>query len=129
MSENAAQKLAEDVQNGVNSVGRDMSTYLTKLVCERISYVCVFMLAFIIMAVVLAIIENAIDIIFTLPGLGLVDTIGGIVFGIVKGILIVLAIAMFLRYTGLLLKDNVVEDSFIISKLLNNNPIANIIGI
>ena len=129
LSENAAQKMAEDVKAGVSAVDRDMSAYLTKLVCERISYVCVFMLAFIILAVALAIIGNAIDIVFTLPGLGLADSIGGVVFGIVKGILIVMAIAMFLRYTGLLLKDHMVEDSFIISKLLNNNPVANIIGI
>ena len=129
LSENAAEKMATEVSDGVNSVGRDMTQYLTELMSQRVSYVCVFLLAFIIIAAALGIIENMLDIVFSLPGLGIADSVGGAVFGVLKGILIILAVAMFLRYTGLLLKENIIGDSIIMSKLLNSNPIANMIGI
>ena len=129
LSTNAADELAVDVAEGVSAVGRNMNQYLTKLLCQRVSYVCVFLLAFIILGAILGIIGNTLDIVFSLPGLGIVDSVGGAIFGVVKGLLIIFAIAMFLRYTGLLLKENVIGQSIVVSKLLNNNPLANLIGI
>ena len=129
LSEGAASRLADTVKEGVEVSGRSFNQFLTETVCDRVAYVCVFLLAFIILGAVLAIIGNTIDIVFTLPGLGVVDSILGAILGLAKGFLIVMAVAMFLRYTGLLLKDNVVRDSYFVSKLLNNNPIANLIGL
>ena len=129
LSDNAAEKMAREVSDGVSKVGRDMSQYLTRVVCGRVAYVCVFLLAFILIAVALAIVGNALDIVFAFPGLGIIDSILGAIFGVAKGLMIILAICMFLRYTGLLINDHIVEESYIMSRVLNSNPLANLIGL
>jgi len=114
-------------------VDEDMQrSYFSDIIAERLSstlsYVAVFGIAFLLIAIVFAVIGNLVGFVFALPGLRLVDIIAGSVFGLFKGVLIVYTVAVIVRYFGLLMLPTL-ESTTILVYLVNNNPIANLLGI
>lgn len=91
------------------------------------SYVAVFGIAFLILAIVFAVIGNLVGFIFSLPGLKLVDVISGAAFGLVKGLIIAFTVAFIIRYFGIL-SPSILERTNLLNALVSGNPIANIFG-
>ncbi|MDR2590055.1 MAG: CvpA family protein [Oscillospiraceae bacterium] len=110
----------------------DEPILLHDLIAERLtaslSYVAVFGIAFLLLSIAFAVIGNLIGFVFSLPGLKLVDTIAGTGLGLFKGVLIVYAIAVIIRYFGVIMLPTL-ERTTILNSIVNNNPIANILGI
>ena len=106
--------------------------FLADAVAERLSsaltFAAVFGIAFVLIAIVFAVVGNLIGFVFLLPGLRLLDIMAGVVFGLVKGFLIALALATVLRYFGLLASETI-ESTSVLNFLINNNPVANMLGI
>lgn len=105
---------------------------LSDLIADNLSdilaYVAVFAIAFVLLAIVFAVIGNLISLVFSLPGLKYLDIIAGSIFGIVKGLIIVLTFGAILRYYGLLALD-ILERTSVLNYIVNNNPIADMLGI
>jgi len=93
-----------------------------------LSYVAVFGIAFLLIAIVFAVIGNLVGFVFSLPGLKLVDIIAGSILGLIKGIIIVLTVAVIIRYFGLLIITTL-ENTTLLKYIVNNNPIANMLGV
>ena len=112
--------------------GKSPTGFLSDLISDRLSsvlaFVAVFGIVFILLAIICAVIGNLIGFIFSLPGLKLLDSIAGVIFGLAKGLLIVLALAAIARYAGLLAPE-AFDGTTILKHIMNNNPIADRIGI
>lgn len=93
-----------------------------------LSYIAIFAVSFLLISIIFAVIGNLIGVVLTLPGLRIVDSITGIAFGLVKGLVIVLAIGVVVRYFGLLVHD-ILNDTTILRHIANNNILANILGV
>ena len=107
-------------------------TMLTDLIADKLSsalaFVAVFTIAFVLLAIVFAVVGNLIGFVFSLPGMKWIDIIAGSVLGLAKGIIIVYTIAVFARYFGLL-AIGTLESTSVLNYLVNNNPIANALGV
>ena len=114
------------------AVSEEAEGYLTDVVGEKLSsvlaYVALFAIAFLLLAIVFAVIGNLINFVFSLPGLKLVDIIAGAALGLMKGLLIVMVITAVVRYFGLLAVSTV-EGTSVLKYFVNNNMIANMLGI
>ena len=95
---------------------------------DKLAYVAVFGVAFVLLAIIFAVIGNLINFVFSLPGLRLVDAIAGAVFGIAKGLIIVLALTAVLRYFGIV-AYNTIGSTSVLNYLINHNIIADKLGI
>jgi len=93
-----------------------------------LSFVAVFGIAFLLIAIIFAVIGNLVGFVFSLPGLKLVDVISGSVLGLIKGIIIVYALAVIIRYFGLLMLETL-EGTTVLNYLVTFNPIANMLGV
>jgi len=106
--------------------------YFSDVVADRLSsalsYVAVFGIAFLLLAIIFAVIGNLVGFVFALPGLKIVDMISGSLLGLVKGVIIVYTVAVILRYFGVIILSTL-ERTTILKYLVNNNPIANMLGI
>ena len=115
-----------------NEEDRTPIGFLSALIAEKLSsalaYAAVFGIAFILLAIVFTVIGNLIGFVFSLPGLKIVDIITGVLFGLAKGLVIVYALAVIIRYLGLL-APGTLEETTILKYIVNNNPIAERIGI
>ena len=110
----------------------ESSTSFPEMIADTLttagSFVAVFGIAFLIIAIVFAVIGNLVGFVFSLPGLKLVDIISGSVLGLFKGLIIVYTIAVIIRYFGLLIISTL-ENTKILNYIVNNNPIASMLGI
>ena len=110
----------------------DSEAFLADLVSHKLSsvlaFVAVFGIAFLLLAIIFTVTGNLINFVFSLPGLKYVDIIAGVVFGLVKGFLIVLTLTSVIRYFGLLALSTL-EETTVLNYFVNHNLIANMLGI
>ena len=110
----------------------DSQGFLSEFVSDKLSlalaYVALFGIAFLLIAIIFAVIGNLISFVFSLPGLKLIDTVAGVAFGIIKGVLIVLAITTVVRYYGVL-ASSTLEETTVLNYFVNHNMISNMLGI
>jgi len=129
LPEAAAVRIAEQ---SVETTDDEKNSYFSDIIADRltttISYVAVFGIAFLLIAIIFAVIGNLVGFVFSLPGLKLVDIIAGSVLGLVKGVIIVFTVAVIIRYFGLLILSTL-ESTTILKYIVNNNPIANLLGV
>ena len=122
-AQNVAEKTTED---------NDGSSYLPDLITEKLSsvlaYIAVFAVAFILLTIVFTVIGNLVGLMFSLPGLALVDSIAGTLLGLAKGLLIVFALTTVARYAGII-SPALLDETKLLGYLVVNNPIAEIIGV
>ena len=131
LPESPAIRIAEMATSGRGNDGIPdvmLSDYLTDRLSSVLAFVAVFGIAFILLAIAFSVIGNLIGFVLSLPGLALVDSIAGAAFGFAKGLLIVLILATVVRYIGLLAPE-IIENTTVLKYIVNNNPIANVIGI
>ena len=108
------------------------ASFLSDIISEKLSsalaYAIVFGIAFILLAIVFTVIGNLVGFVFSLPGLRLLDIIAGAAFGVLKGLLIVYALATVVRYVGVFAPD-ILDGTKVLKFFVNNNLIANRLGI
>jgi len=129
MSEAASVRLAEQsLEIEANEEGSYFVDIIAARLTRALSFVAVFGIAFLLIAIIFAVIGNLVGLVFALPGLKLIDMITGSVFGLAKGVLIVFTIAVIIRYFGLFI-FSVIEGTTVLKYVVNHNPIANLLGI
>ena len=129
LPEAAAVRIAE---KSIEIEEDEQESYFPDIIADRLSsafsFVAVFGIAFLLIAIVFAVIGNLVGFVFALPGLKYVDMIAGTILGLVKGIIIVYAVAVVARYYGLLVLETL-EKTSVLRYIVNNNPIANMLGL
>jgi len=124
----AAEKIADAVAKEAISLQSDVSGIIADRLAEMIAYVCVFAVAFVLLAIICVVVGNLISLAFTLPGLKQVDAVLGGILGLGRGLLIVLVAATAIRYFGFL-ASSTIESTTILEYFVLHNPIANLLGI
>ena len=122
-----AELTAQDNEEDVTS-----PNFLSGKIAENLSsvftFAAVFGVAFIVLAIVFTVIGNLVSVALSLPGLKLVDAIVGAALGIVKGLIVVFTLSAIIRYVGLLAPETL-EGTAVLKYFVNNNLIADLIGI
>jgi len=131
LPEAASVNIAEQALEMRDNTQEELSSF-TEAIADKLtttlSYVAVFGIAFLVISIVFAIVGNLIGFVFSLPGLKLVDIIAGSVFGLFKGLIIVYTVAVIIRYFGILALSTL-ESTSLLNYIVNNNPIASILGL
>jgi len=128
LPDKATDLISKQVGGEVNTIGRELSGSISDKLSGSLAYVVIFAICFILLEIIFAVVGNLVNLIFSLPGLHGVDKIAGCVFGLAKGLVFVLVIALAIRYLGLV-SSKTVDGTHILKYLINNNPIADMLGI
>lgn len=123
IQDNAGTLILNSATNTIEGVAGDFATKLIETV--------VLLLIFIIVKIALKFVSMLTDIITKLPLIKQVNKLGGTVYGIVKGIIVVYTILAVIYLVAPLIKDTVtkeINNSIITKELYNNNLILNIIA-
>lgn len=106
--------------------------YLADLIADKLSsilsYVALFAIGFILLAIVFTVAGNLVGVVFSLPGLEIIDKLAGAILGLLRGLIIVYVLAAVVRYAGIL-ASSTVDATTVLKHLVNTNPIAVILGI
>lgn len=122
VGDNVALKIMGEATNTIEEIAE---TFTTKLI-ETVTLLVIFL----IVKIALRFVTVLTDLITKLPLLKQVNKLGGTIYGIVKGIILVYVILAVVYLITPLLQKNIVEDinkSIITKTLYNNNLILNTI--
>jgi uncharacterized membrane protein required for colicin V production len=118
--------------SGGSGGGFEVDMYFADAIAARLSsilsYVALFAIGFILLAIVFTVIGNLVGVVFSLPGLEIIDKIAGAILGLLRGLIIVFVLAAVVRYVGIL-ASSTVDATTVLKYLVNTNPIAVILGI
>lgn len=129
VSEDAAEKLALSASEGVTQVNHQMAATISAELSNTLAYVIVFGICFIIIAIVFAAIANVIDLQFSIPGIEGAEPYIGLGLGLIQGIIIMFTITLLVRYVGMLLSEETINNTRLLRLIININPIAKILGV
>ncbi len=124
----AAKRLSETMRDRYDSVSQKLTTGLSKELSEEISFAGLFVICFILIIIVFAVIGNLLDLTFKIPDLKKGDQILGALFGAVRGVILVMTLAIVLRYAGIVIPEQIKEKG-LLALLINSNPVARAIGL
>lgn len=129
LMKSAAENVAESLRGSVSETGQVLRTAVVEKLCSVAAYVLTYAVMFILLIIAFAVIGNLFNLAFKLPGLELINGLLGTLLGIAKGLMYAFAIAWILRFTGLLLKEEVVDSTILLSKLMETCPLAGFLGL
>jgi len=109
--------------------GLSVNRSLTNVLVYAFCFVLVFVVGFLLIVIALTVIYNIIPFSFRIPRIKLIDKIGGGVLGGGQGLLLVFMLTWLLGYLGLLLPEDLIENSFLTGFFIRFNPMTNHIDI
>ena len=129
LSEQTAQDLSEKaaslISEGQITVRSGVSAVFTGL----LTYIILFVVAFSLSALCLSVIANTLSAAFKLPVLNTLNKVGGISLGAVYGLLIIFTLTWFLNYTGFLISQQTLQNTWFVKLFMYINPLKSILGL
>lgn len=129
LNEEIADSIADSVSKQENTVSIKMSETISRFLSEKLCFVAAFVITFALIMIICAAIGNVLDLVFGLPGLEALNHILGGILGAVKGIAIVLVITLVCRYLGIVLGEEIIDETFILKRLVDSNMLASILNL
>ena len=126
-----AEYLNNNFKNSVNQTREDAVISVARGAALLIVNIACFILIYIIVKIVLKILSILIDIVSKLPVIRQFNEVGGLIYGLIQGVFIILlvmtAVAIFTPLTGAYEVANIINQSHVGAFFYNNNIILNII--
>lgn len=126
-----AEYLNNNFKNSVNQTREDAVISVARGAALLIVNIACFILIYIIVKIVLKILSILIDIVSKLPVIRQFNEVGGLIYGLIQGVFIILlvmtAVAIFTPLTGAYEVANIINQSHVGAFFYNNNVILNII--
>ena len=129
LSDNVASQLTDEAIAYSRETNTDIIHAISEVLCRRISFVLCFIIAFAIIAILLTVVGNLANISFKLPGADIVNDIGGAVLGLATGVMFCFIAAWLLKYTGLVIKESALAETWLASMLMEKDILTQYIGV
>lgn len=113
--------LAERTVKYAEESGESMRNAVVHILCETTSYVCCFILAFLIIAIILTVLGNLPNLSYKIPRFDLGNDIGGVVLGIVTGLLYCALLVWALKFLGMIIGDDTLTSTKLGKLFLERN--------
>jgi hypothetical protein len=127
--ETTAKKLAGELKDELREVGSSLKSAIVHKLSGAIAYAALLIIVFVLIIIVFKLLANAINFAFKLPGLNLINGIGGAALGFVKGMILLFILSWAAGFLGFILPEAVVNKTVVLKWLMNNNPITALFGI
>lgn len=124
-----SEQLAEESMAYSREHGKDLTDSIVEVLCQRISYVAAFLLAFLMILIILTVVLNVPNISFKLPNMDALNDIGGIVLGVAQGVGLLMVLAWAMKFLGLVLPQEVLKDTFLVSWFMDQSLLVQYLGI
>lgn len=125
------QYINQEVEKATEEKKKEVINETSKNISIKIINILVFILLFILARIVLIFVKTLTNLIKKLPLIKQCDKIGGVIYGIAQGLLIIfIALALITFISTIINKYEIMEiinNSYIASKLNDNNILLNII--
>lgn len=127
--ETAADQMAHESLLYSQQFGWGIEDSAVEILCIRVAYAAGFVLAFTMIIIILTAIANIPNLSFKIPGFDTLNDISGAILGIAQGFCLCLFIAWGLKFTGIIISQEVLADTGLVSWFMSRTVLVNILGI
>ncbi len=122
-----AEDMAQKAVDYADENGASLSSAVTAILCQSISWYGGFLLAFILVFAALTVLVNLPNLSFRLPYIGILNDLVGLGIGIFTGFLFCSILVWVLQFTGLVLPQDTIQNAGVAAWFLERNLLANYI--
>ena len=116
--------LAQQAEDKIKETGISLAQAIVESVAQSILYAVIYILAFILLLILLRLLARALDLVLKLPGLNLLNTLGGAVAGLIQGALLLFLAIWLARRFGVSFETPTVESTHILHFFTTNTPLS-----
>lgn len=118
-----SKSLEEAAREKVRDTGVSIATAVVESVAESVLHILIFALSFALLLLLLKLAVRALDLVAKLPGLHLLNRLGGMAFGLVEGALALFLAVFLLRRLGVSFDTDAVEATVLLSFFTTYTPL------
>lgn len=104
--------------------GQTVLSAAVESVAQSLAYGILFILAYIVLAVLLRVLAGAMGLLTKLPGISGLNSLGGAVFGLLEGALLVFLVVYMLRNLGVSMETPALQEAHILRIFTENTPLS-----
>ena len=127
--ESAAEQMANESILYSQQFGWGIEESAVEILCIRVAYAAGFALSFVMIIIVLTAIVNMPNLSFKIPGFDTLNDISGAILGVAQGFCLCLFIAWGLKFTGIIISQDILADTGLVSWFMSRTVLVNILGI
>ena len=129
LHEDVAQQLALESVDYATENSVALGEAASEVLCRNVAYAAGFFLFFLLCAIVLTVLGNITNLSFRIPYMGSGNEIGGAIMGFIEGLMLCFIFAWALRFAGLLFPDGMLENTWLLSVLMDHNILGSLLGL
>lgn len=124
LDEEVRENLRERAEEKVTETGTGVMTAVVESVVYGFVHTILFALGFLALTLLLNVLLNAMDLVFKLPGLHLLNSLGGALLGLVEGALLLFLAVWVLRRLGVSFETELFTGTHILHIFTTNTPLG-----
>lgn len=124
LDDDPAGNLAQTVQKRVRDTGVSVVSAVAQSLAETVIHTLIFLLAFVLLLVLLNVLMHAMNLVLKLPGLHLLNTLGGAALGLLEGGLALFLAVWLLRRFGVSFETQTVAGTHLLCFFTTNTPLS-----
>ena len=119
-----AEKLAELALEDIKENDVSLKTGISNAFIHAVCRVLLFMFVFAVVALILTLLAHFLSMLLKMPKIKKLDTYGGLAAGFIYGLLLLSSIGWMLRFLGILVPQQIINDTVFLRLLVNKNLLA-----
>lgn len=123
LDESIAEYLSDQVQEKVHDTGVSLATAVVESLAQTMIYGLLFAVSFVLLSLMLNALVKAMDLVFRLPGLHLINSLGGATIGLAEGALMLFLAIWVLRCFGVSFETPQIEQTRLLSFFAAHSPL------
>ena len=124
LDEDVRESLLGDIQEKAVDTGVNVATAIVESVVQSLLYGVLFLLSFLALMLLLKLAVGAMDLVLKLPGLHLLNSLGGAVIGLAEGALLAFLAIWIARRLGVSFETETVAQTHILYFFTTNTPLS-----
>ena len=124
LDEDVRESLLGDIQEKAVDTGVNVATAIVESVVQSLLYGVLFLLSFLALMLLLKLAVGAMDLVLKLPGLHLLNSLGGAVIGLAEGALLAFLAIWVARRLGVSFDTETVAQTHILHFFTTNTPLS-----
>ena len=123
LDQDVRDSLTEEIQEKAVDAGTTIAAAAVESVVRSVLYGVVFLLSFLALTVLLKLAIGALDLVAKLPGLHLLNTLGGAAAGLVQGVVLAFLAIWIARRLGISFETDTVNATYLLSFFARRSPL------
>ena len=124
LDEDVRDSLARQTEEKIQDTGVSLAMAVVESVAESILYAALFLISFVGLTIALKLLIRALDLVLQLPGLHLVNSLGGGLIGLAEGALALFLAIWVLRRFGVSFETDTVSATHILRFFATHTPLS-----